>query len=129
MMTDYLPLLRFKLLYSDDGDEKRVVGIATRDMGISKDHTLKVSQCKTQTTVRVSKRKNIVLLSILSHCQPTFQRGVELRSKFTLLGEGARGSLSEEIIKKLDILLLRSYGHKKAFYLLKLLLNLKCCTT
>ncbi len=49
MMTDYLPLLRFKLLYSDDGDEDRVVGIATRDMGIAKDQTLRVSQCKTQT--------------------------------------------------------------------------------
>eukprot|EP01084_Bolivina_argentea_P149850 261729_1 len=64
-----------ELLYSDDGDEDRVVGIATRDMGIAKDQTLR----------------------------PTFQRGVELRSKFTLLGEGARGSLSEEIMNRFKL--------------------------
>ncbi len=43
--------------------------------------------------------------NILSHYQSTFQRGVELQSKFTLFGEGARGSLSEEVIKKLVLLL------------------------
>ncbi|KAL5703423.1 electron-transferring-flavoprotein dehydrogenase [Ranunculus cassubicifolius] len=51
---------------------KKVVGIATNDMGVAKDG---------------SKR-------------PTFQRGVELKGRITLLGEGCRGSLSEKIIQE-----------------------------
>ncbi len=43
--TTLPPHPRLKLLYSDDGDEERVVGIATRDMGIGKDGTCRVSQC------------------------------------------------------------------------------------
>ncbi|XP_042403442.1 electron transfer flavoprotein-ubiquinone oxidoreductase, mitochondrial-like isoform X2 [Zingiber officinale] len=49
----------------------RVVGVATNDMGVAKDG---------------SKRE-------------TFQRGVELKGRVTLLAEGCRGSLSEKIIK------------------------------
>ncbi len=47
MTTDYIPFSCFKLLYSDNGTGERVVGIATRDVGICKDRTLRVSQCKT----------------------------------------------------------------------------------
>jgi electron-transferring-flavoprotein dehydrogenase len=56
-------------------EDDRVVGIATGDMGISK------------------------------HCEklPTYQQGVELRGKFTLLAEGCRGSLTEELFKKFDM--------------------------
>ncbi|WOL05667.1 electron transfer flavoprotein-ubiquinone oxidoreductase, mitochondrial [Canna indica] len=49
----------------------RVIGVATNDMGVAKDG---------------SKRE-------------TFQRGVELKGRVTLLAEGCRGSLSEKIIK------------------------------
>ncbi|KAJ0091893.1 hypothetical protein Patl1_26426 [Pistacia atlantica] len=48
-----------------------VIGIATNDMGIAKD----------------------------GYKKDTFQRGVELRGRITLLAEGCRGSLSEKIIK------------------------------
>ncbi|XP_072959335.1 electron transfer flavoprotein-ubiquinone oxidoreductase, mitochondrial [Typha angustifolia] len=47
-----------------------VVGVATNDLGIAKDG---------------SKRE-------------TFQRGVEVRGRLTLMGEGCRGSLSEKLI-------------------------------
>lgn len=57
-----------------DADDK-VIGIATNDMGIAKDG---------------SRRDN-------------FQRGVELKGRLTLLGEGCRGSLSEKIIKKYNL--------------------------
>jgi len=53
-----------------DGD--KVVGIATGDMGIGKDGKPKAG----------------------------FTRGMELRAKYTLLAEGARGSLSKQLIAK-----------------------------
>ena len=53
-------------------EDGSVAGIATGDMGIAKDGT-------------VSER---------------FTRGMELRGRYTLLGEGARGSLSKIAIKK-----------------------------
>lgn len=49
----------------------RVVGVATNDMGVAKDGSKK----------------------------DTFQHGVELKGRVTLLAEGCRGSLSEKIIK------------------------------
>ncbi|KAK3414480.1 hypothetical protein EUGRSUZ_H00345 [Eucalyptus grandis] len=52
-----------------------VVGIGTNDMGISKDGSKK----------------------------ETFQHGVELKGKLTLLAEGCRGSLSEKIISKFNL--------------------------
>ncbi|XP_030461310.1 electron transfer flavoprotein-ubiquinone oxidoreductase, mitochondrial isoform X1 [Syzygium oleosum] len=52
-----------------------VVGIGTNDMGISKDGSKK----------------------------ETFQHGVELKGKLTLLAEGCRGSLSEKIISKYNL--------------------------
>lgn len=57
-----------------------VVGIGTNDMGIAKDGSKK----------------------------DTFQRGVELKGRVTLLAEGCRGSLSEKLIKKYK---LREKGH------------------
>jgi len=53
-------------------DDSSIAGIATGDMGIAKDGT-------------VSER---------------FTRGMELRGRYTLLGEGARGSLSKIAIRK-----------------------------
>jgi electron-transferring-flavoprotein dehydrogenase len=53
----------------------RVTGIATGDMGIGKDGTPKDS----------------------------FTRGMELRGKYTLLGEGARGSLSKQLIARFEL--------------------------
>ena len=52
-----------------------VVGVATGDMGIGKDG-------------KPGER---------------FQRGMELRGKYTILGEGARGSLSKELIKRYEL--------------------------
>lgn len=57
-----------------DSDNK-VIGIGTNDMGISKDG---------------SKKEN-------------FQRGVEVKGQITLLSEGCRGSLSEQIMKKYNL--------------------------
>ncbi|CAA6656464.1 unnamed protein product [Spirodela intermedia] len=57
-----------------DADHK-VVGIRTNDMGIAKDG---------------SKRE-------------TFQHGVDLKGRITLLAEGCRGSLSEKIIGKFNL--------------------------
>jgi electron-transferring-flavoprotein dehydrogenase len=56
-------------------DAGRIVGIATGDMGIGKDG------------------------------QPTegFQRGMELRARYTLLAEGCRGSLSKQLIRRFDL--------------------------
>src|SRR5579863_1483579 len=56
-------------------EDGRVVGIATGDMGIGKDG------------------------------QPTenFQRGMELRARYTLLAEGCRGSLSKQLIRKFNL--------------------------
>ena len=53
-------------------DKNRVAGVATGDMGVGRDGKPK----------------------------ETFVRGMELRGKYTLLGEGARGSLSKQLIKK-----------------------------
>jgi electron-transferring-flavoprotein dehydrogenase len=50
-------------------------GVATGDMGVARDGTPK----------------------------DTFMRGIELQGKYTLLGEGARGSLSKEIIARYDL--------------------------
>jgi len=52
-----------------------VAGIATGDMGIGKD----------------------------GHHKPGFARGMELRGKYTLLGEGARGSLSKVLIERFGL--------------------------
>lgn len=52
-----------------------VIGIATNDMGVAKDGSKK----------------------------ETFQRGVELKGRITLLAEGCRGSLSENIMKKYNL--------------------------
>ncbi len=56
-------------------DDGRIVGIATGDMGIGKDG------------------------------QPTdsFQRGMELRARYTLFAEGCRGSLSKQLIRRFDL--------------------------
>jgi electron-transferring-flavoprotein dehydrogenase len=53
----------------------RVVGIATGDMGIGRDgkHT------------------------------DSFQRGMELRAKYTLFAEGCRGSLTKQLIRRFDL--------------------------
>ncbi|OIW03751.1 hypothetical protein TanjilG_30027 [Lupinus angustifolius] len=53
----------------------KVIGIGTNDMGISKDG---------------SEKEN-------------FQRGVEVKGRVTLLAEGCRGSLSEQIMKKYNL--------------------------
>jgi len=56
-------------------DEGAIKGVATRDVGIGKD----------------GKPKD------------TFMRGMELHAKQTIFAEGARGSCSEEVIKKYDL--------------------------
>ena len=56
------------------GDSGEVVGVATGDMGVGRDGKPKAS----------------------------FTRGMELRGKYTLFGEGARGSLSKSLIEKFD---------------------------
>lgn len=61
-----------ELLYDETGG---VVGVATGDMGVAKDGSLK----------------------------STFTRGLELRGKYTLLGEGARGHLSKQAIARFDL--------------------------
>jgi|SRR5580658_218428 electron-transferring-flavoprotein dehydrogenase len=53
-----------------------VVGVATGDMGVAKD----------------------------GHHKASFTRGMELRAKYTLLGEGARGSLSKLVIERFGLL-------------------------
>jgi len=52
-----------------------VAGVATGDMGVAKDGTPK----------------------------PGFQRGMELRGKYTLFAEGARGSLSKQLIDRFEL--------------------------
>ncbi|MEL6752179.1 MAG: NAD(P)/FAD-dependent oxidoreductase, partial [Pseudomonadota bacterium] len=52
-----------------------VIGVATGDMGIQRDGTP----------------------------GPNFERGVELHGKYTLIGEGARGSLAKRIIKRYEL--------------------------
>eukprot|EP00471_Norrisiella_sphaerica_P006680 CAMPEP_0184491404 /NCGR_PEP_ID=MMETSP0113_2-20130426/20352_1 /TAXON_ID=91329 /ORGANISM="Norrisiella sphaerica, Strain BC52" /LENGTH=585 /DNA_ID=CAMNT_0026875765 /DNA_START=129 /DNA_END=1886 /DNA_ORIENTATION=+ len=61
-----------ELLYNEHG---AVIGIATKDVGISKTGEVKDG----------------------------FTRGIELHAKQTLLAEGVRGSLSEEAIEKFDL--------------------------
>ena len=56
-------------------DDGAVRGVATGDMGIAKDGTHK----------------------------PGYQPGMELHAKYTLFAEGCRGSLSEELIRKLGL--------------------------
>ena len=65
-------------------EDGRVVGIATGDMGIGKDG------------------------------QPTdnFQRGMELRARYTLFAEGCRGSLSKQLIERFNLL----EGHDRQTY-------------
>ena len=58
-----------EVLYGEAGE---VLGIATGDMGISREGRLKSG----------------------------FTRGIELRGKYTLIAEGARGSLAKELIAK-----------------------------
>ncbi|MBX9864774.1 MAG: electron transfer flavoprotein-ubiquinone oxidoreductase [Hyphomicrobium sp.] len=55
--------------------EGAVVGVATGDMGVARDGTPK----------------------------DTFQRGMELRGKYTLIAEGARGSLAKTLISRFDL--------------------------
>ncbi|HUP07985.1 MAG TPA: electron transfer flavoprotein-ubiquinone oxidoreductase [Caldimonas sp.] len=57
------------------GDKGEVVGVATGDMGIGKD----------------GKQKD------------SFTRGIELRGKYTLFAEGARGSLSKTLIRRFGL--------------------------
>ena len=56
-------------------DDGRVVGVATGDMGVGRDG------------------------------EPTdrFTRGMELRAKYTLIAEGARGSLAKQLIARFDL--------------------------
>lgn len=63
-----------EVLYSDE-NKSAVVGIATKDMGISKDGAVK----------------------------DTFARGMELRAKQTIFAEGARGSCTEAVVQQFDL--------------------------
>ena len=56
-------------------DDGAVVGVATGDMGIGKDGEPKAG----------------------------FQRGMELRARYTLIGEGARGSLAKQLIGRFGL--------------------------
>jgi electron-transferring-flavoprotein dehydrogenase len=56
-------------------DQNRVVGVATGDLGIAKDGTIKDS----------------------------FTRGMELRAKYTIFAEGARGSLTKQLVQRYDL--------------------------
>jgi len=57
------------------GENGEVVGVATGDMGVAKD----------------------------GHHKDSFTRGMELRAKYTLFAEGARGSLSKQLIAKFGL--------------------------
>ncbi|HEY8162763.1 MAG TPA: electron transfer flavoprotein-ubiquinone oxidoreductase [Methylocystis sp.] len=57
------------------GNKGEVVGVATGDMGVGRDGKPKDS----------------------------FTRGMELRAKYTLVAEGARGSLSKQLLEKFDL--------------------------
>lgn len=66
-------------------DEKgAVAGVATGDMGVSRE----------------------------GEPLDSFVRGMELRGKYTLIGEGARGSLSKQLIRKFDL----AKGHEPQKY-------------
>jgi electron-transferring-flavoprotein dehydrogenase len=56
-------------------DNGRITGIATGDMGVGKD----------------------------GKPTDTFQRGMELRARYTLLAEGCRGSLSKQLIRRFNL--------------------------
>ncbi|HEX4171249.1 MAG TPA: electron transfer flavoprotein-ubiquinone oxidoreductase [Acetobacteraceae bacterium] len=56
-------------------EDGRVVGVATGDMGIGKD----------------------------GNPTDNFQRGMELRARYTLLAEGCRGSLSKQLIRRFNL--------------------------
>ena len=57
------------------GEVGEVLGVATGDMGVAKD----------------------------GHHKDNFTRGMELRGKYTLVAEGARGSLAKQILAKYDL--------------------------
>jgi electron-transferring-flavoprotein dehydrogenase len=61
-----------EILYDEAG---AVVGVATGDMGISRDGLQK----------------------------DTFMRGMELRGRYTIFAEGARGQLTKKLVKKFDL--------------------------
>src|SRR5450631_4675465 len=61
-----------EILYGESGE---VLGIATGDMGVSRD----------------------------GHPKSGFTRGMELRGKYTLIAEGARGSLAKQLIAKFGL--------------------------
>lgn len=56
-------------------EDGAVIGVATGDMGIGKD----------------------------GKPGPNFERGMELHGKYVLIGEGVRGSLAKQLIKKFDL--------------------------
>ena len=56
-------------------DDGSVAGVATGDMGLDRD----------------------------GHMKDSFVRGMELRGKYTLLGEGARGSLTKQLVKRFEL--------------------------
>ncbi len=56
-------------------DEGRVVGVATGDMGVTRD----------------------------GETGPNYQRGMALLGKYVLIGEGARGSLAKELIRRFGL--------------------------
>lgn len=62
-----------EVLYSDDG--KHIAGVRSDDKGLDKDGNPK----------------------------PNFEPGVDIRSKITVFGEGARGSLTKEIAAKMNL--------------------------
>jgi len=57
------------------GDGGAVVGVATGDMGVGRD----------------------------GHAKDSFTRGMELRGKYTLFAEGARGSLTKTLVSRFDL--------------------------
>ncbi len=57
------------------GDSGEVQGVATGDMGVAKD----------------------------GHIKDSFTRGMELRGKYTFFAEGARGSLTKQILAKFEL--------------------------
>lgn len=62
-----------EILFNSEGT--RVIGVVTGDMGISKE----------------------------GHKKDSFQPGVELHAKYTLLAEGCRGSLTQNLFEKFDL--------------------------
>ena len=64
-----------EVLYDTPENGNAVLGVATGDVGIAKDGSHK----------------------------PEYQPGMELRAKYTLLAEGCRGSLSQEVMAKFNL--------------------------